>query len=265
LIFCDDKFDYFNLGQYQYLDPNGNDIQVQYWVDSLGFHQTDNLPQYELQPVTETPEVRAAREEHERLWKEAARLNGVDPDAHDLYNPSAEKLESESYDDDDQEGQVSNQHQSLTRYPVLPYADHIVPENAKSYGKIVGDSVVVESRNNEARSRFARQQQEIDEVTSEPRGFFYSFDYPAPFIVDRSAKLRQTLDTQASEPIESYIDIRFDNDKFDSITEKPNAIVRNQRASEQIRDRVIEEVHDVKEKSKKKISRGSVKFSSRTN
>lgn len=165
-----------------------------------------------MTPVTETPEVKQAREEHERLWKEAAKLNGIDPDLNDEYSPNAERLEDNSYDDDDQEpeGQVSNQHQSLSRYPVLPYSNHIKPDNARSFGKIDDDSVVIDAANiNNLRSRFARKQDnfdEDDEVPSEPRGFFYKFDYPVPVIVDRNARL-QSSEAQASENIETSIDI----------------------------------------------------------
>lgn len=238
------------------MDPWGNDIQVQYWVDSLGFHQTDNRPQFELQPVTETPEVRKAREEHERLWKEAARLNGVDPDVSDLYSSAAEKLENDNYEDDeDLEGQVSNQQQSLTRYPVLPYTEHIAPDNAKSFGKVTGDSVIIDTNNNDnQRSRFARQQRnEVEEVTSEPRGFFYSFDYQVPFIVDRNARLRQAPEAQASE----RFDVRVDSNNrnyFDEPSENVVSETQRPRVSENIRDKIVpeEEVHDVQTSPKQK-------------
>lgn len=239
----------YHSGQYQYIDPFGSDIQVQYWVDSLGFHQTDNHPRYNLQPVTETPEVKQAREEHARLWKEAARLNGVD-DSNDLYNTNADKLDDENYDDDQElEGQVSNQHQSLARYPVLPYTNHIAPENAKSFGKVIGDSVVVESINdNNLRSRFARQQQnEIEEVTSEPRGFFYSFDYPVPFIVDRNAKSKQLPEAQADEEIyeaSNLVDVRF-NHKRNS--ENFDAEPQASQVSQQSLGKIVpeDEIHTV--------------------
>lgn len=67
-------------GSYQYIDPNGENIVVQYWSDSLGFHQTDNRPKIVLEPVTDTPEVQAARAEHERLWNELARQARQNPD-----------------------------------------------------------------------------------------------------------------------------------------------------------------------------------------
>lgn len=188
---------------------------MQYWVDELGFHQSDNIPKYELQPVTETPEVKAARKEHERLWKAAAKLNGVDPDSNDEYSANAERLEGNNYDDDQElEGQVSNQHQSLTRYPILPYSNHIKPENARNFGKIDEDSVSVSAANiNNLRSRFARMpndfnDKEEEEVTSEPRGFFYRFDYPVPVISDRNARNRNLPEAQASENVETSADYR---------------------------------------------------------
>lgn len=67
-------------GSYKYIDPFGEEIEVKYWADSLGFHQTDNRPVIELTPVTETPEVRAAREAHLKAWEEAAALAANSPD-----------------------------------------------------------------------------------------------------------------------------------------------------------------------------------------
>lgn len=236
-----------------------------------------------MQPVTETPEVRQAREEHERLWKEAARLNGVDPDRNDLYNPNADRLADSSDDDENEEdldGQVSNQHQSLTRYPVLPYNEHIAPGNAKGFGKVVEDSVIVEPKINEARARFARQQQdEAEEVTSEPRGFFYSFDYPVPFIVDHKAKSKQVEESeaQASENLERLIDVRIDGNDIGTgapttttpapkevQVQKVEAIKRAPSESEKIRDGYAppEEVHDAQVSPKQKRTRGSVRFHS---
>lgn len=67
-------------GQYQYMDPFGEEVHVQYWSDAVGFHQTDNHPKFILEPVSETPEVRMAREHHEKAWKAAAELAAQDPD-----------------------------------------------------------------------------------------------------------------------------------------------------------------------------------------
>lgn len=67
-------------GTYQYVDADGENVVVNYWADSLGFHQTDNRPKIVLQPVQETEEVLAARRAHELAWKEAALAAKVNPD-----------------------------------------------------------------------------------------------------------------------------------------------------------------------------------------
>lgn len=229
---------------------------MQYWVDSLGYHQTDNHPRFDLKPVTETPEVKAAREEHERLWKEAARLNGVEPD---LYNPNADRLYDESFNGDNDrelEGQVSNQHQSFSRYPILPYSEHISPENAKSFGKVNDDTVVVESTNNNINlARFARQQrEEIEDVTSEPRGFFYSFDYPVPYIVERNMISRRGQIAEASENIPSIINVRSLEDKEETNTKFENTYREKVAADENI---LPLEVHDVQTSPKQQAAKAS--------
>lgn len=283
-------------GQYQYLDPWGNDVQVQYWSDGLGFHQTDNHPSYELKPVTETPDVRKAREEHERLWKEAARLNGVDPDAND-YISNVDRFESEADESDDDdgeeelEGQVSNQHQSLIRYPALPYSGHIVPSNARSFGRVVDDAVIVDSAKSGSEQpvvRFARQNEvveEEDEVASEPRGFFYSFDYPVPFLKRASSaaaseryETRVHVDEQQPLPLEVH-----DAQKRPSVIaasesrvqpRKVLAVEVNDMSKSEQRETLVKQqpaaviaAPSAKKPVKKTIasSRGSIKFKSNAN
>lgn len=239
------------LGNYQYKDPWNNDIQVQYWVDSLGFHQTDNRPKFELQPVTDTPEVQKAKEEHARLWNEAAKLNGIYSDSNESYNKNAEILESEHYTDDEQEleGHVSNQQQSLARYPVLSYSEHITPDTAREYGNVVDDSVVVEANEiNEVTARAVRKESEnlTEEVKSEPRGFFYSFDYPVQVIVDRIGSARAQPEAQA-EASEIHYDVRY-RDSEENLPETTFEYqTQHPRVSENIRDGLVpaEEIHDV--------------------
>lgn len=67
-------------GSYQYVDAEGENVIVNYWADSLGFHQTDNRPKVVLEPTQETEEVLAARRAHELAWKEAALAAKVNPD-----------------------------------------------------------------------------------------------------------------------------------------------------------------------------------------
>lgn len=237
VILLDFMFTYFFIitGQYRYMDPWGNDIEVQYWSDSLGFHQTDNRPKFDIQPVTETPEVRAAREEHERLWKEAARLNGIDADSNGYYNT----------DNDDLEGQVSNENEKVARYPLLSYTKHISSDNAEDFGDVRDDSVIVEATGKrEARSRFARQQDNVEEVTSEPRGFFYSFDYAVPHINDHGSA--RNIEGQSSDNIETYSRTNADNEETEAGDE--------QRISAKIAAGILsdDEVHDAQIHPKQK-------------
>lgn len=181
-----------------------------------------------------------------------------------MYNPNAERLENENYDDDQElEGQVSNQHQSLARYPVLPYSQHIAPQNAKRFGKVIDDSVIVES--NEIRSRFARQHQNEEEVTSEPRGFFYKFDYPVPFIAARNARSKRMPDALSSDTVESSSRNRLNrNNESPQKPLEPYADV--QRGSQSIVDGVVpeDEVHDVQTSPKQKIVSEKEGFEAKT-
>lgn len=68
-------------GAFKYIDANGDEIETKYWADSLGFHREDNRPVVELVPVTDTPEVKAAREAHDIAWKEAAARALENPDS----------------------------------------------------------------------------------------------------------------------------------------------------------------------------------------
>jgi hypothetical protein len=232
--------------------------------------------------VTETPEVRRAREEHEKLWIEAARLNGIDPHSND-YNPNIDRFENNSGDDSDDEaereleGQVSNQHQSLARYPVLPYSTHITPENSKKFGHAVDDSVIVDSVKRVVRQQ---QQSEVEEVTSTPRGFFYSFDYPVPY-------LRSLIDAQSSDNIDKKIDfsavdrlyhpLKIHNVQSRSIVSHENRVQR--QASSQTISRLPSATVEVKRNNsedvvknqskqdaankfvnRKVLNRGSIKF-----
>lgn len=62
-------------GSYSYVNGQGQEIKVEYWDDGTGFHHVDNLPKVELKPAEDTPEVKAAKEEHFRIWREQAERN----------------------------------------------------------------------------------------------------------------------------------------------------------------------------------------------
>jgi len=62
-------------GSYQFTYPNGRVYKVNYFADSQGFHQEDNRPKQEIEPVTDTPAVKAAKEAHFKKWNEIAAAN----------------------------------------------------------------------------------------------------------------------------------------------------------------------------------------------
>lgn len=57
-------------GSYSYFDPSGKENQVHYVADASGFRvAANNLPQKPAEPVRDTPEVEAAKEEHFKAWR----------------------------------------------------------------------------------------------------------------------------------------------------------------------------------------------------
>uniref|UniRef100_A0A336JYU1 CSON008856 protein n=1 Tax=Culicoides sonorensis TaxID=179676 RepID=A0A336JYU1_CULSO len=143
-------------GSYKYIDPFGEEIEVKYWADSLGFHQTDNRPVVELTPVTETPEVRAAREAHLKAWEEAAAQAGISPDPQsDIYNRNAIARDEE----------ISRREQEAE-----------LMRAAREEARLADPRI-------NGRSTYEPEEQELQ---GPPRGFFYNFDYPVNLIIPRS-------------------------------------------------------------------------------
>ncbi|XP_053687906.1 uncharacterized protein LOC128737315 [Sabethes cyaneus] len=180
-------------GSYQYVDPTGQDIVVQYWSDSLGFHQMDNRPEVVLKPVTETPEVQAARIAHLKAYKEAAELVRTGGPAYPFRRPVQNGVEEE---EDEVVGALSNQHQSLVRYPSLPYDKHISAETSPAASN---DAVVVEAKHTltKRQNPEGSYKEEEEEPQYDPKGFFYSFEYPVFNIVE-TEQARTRSQTQTS-------------------------------------------------------------------
>lgn len=154
-------------GSYKYLNGDGEEITVEYWADTLGFHQKDNIPIVPLVPVTDTPEVQAARLEHERAWKEAAIAAKayIDPKS-DIYNRLAIKGDA---DREEKEHALQLIAQSS--------------ENKES----VADS--------DNKYKSGQYEDEDNEPKGPPRGFFYSFDYPVSTLISHgSAKVKRSAD-----------------------------------------------------------------------
>jgi len=62
-------------GAYNYISGDGQEIKVEYWDDGTGFHQIDNVPKILPQQIEDSPEVKAAKDEHARIWAEEAERN----------------------------------------------------------------------------------------------------------------------------------------------------------------------------------------------
>lgn len=139
-----------------------------------------------------------------KAWAAAAKAAREKPDPmSDIYNANSNKLDEEQSEADQAMeiiSGVANQQQSLSRYPNLPYTNHIKPDEEGAFSH---DSVVVETvgeaRDNKKIAQI-RLQDEVDEVEpSNPRGFFYNFDYPVELILANSDEQRQQRSISTNE------------------------------------------------------------------
>ncbi|KPJ15866.1 Cuticle protein 6 [Papilio machaon] len=164
-------------GSYVYKNNNDQLVKVRYWADSQGFHQEDNLPKVELKPAEETPEVRAARLEHERAWQLARAASLLAPLPQE-YQAAASELQ----------GAVVA---APAQYPVVAARAQVPVVAAPAQNPVVA----ARAQDPQPRKGKAYQQQyyttttttttEEPEPTGPPRGFFYSFTYPVSVIVPK--------------------------------------------------------------------------------
>ncbi|KAK3926253.1 Cuticle protein 6 [Frankliniella fusca] len=203
-------------GSYSYRDPTGKIVKVNYWDDGDGFHVAGNsLPSESDVPeqVTETPEVAAARLQHEHMHAQALQ--------------AALLAGSGSWEESDQprvEGGggdlppvYAEDGTELRRYPAPQHASLYDPSHVHDADR---DAVIITNPDLEPDSfndiqlfrglrarargyhprgaragpasgrarRAAQQQPEQDEQVDQQDqaktdGFFYSFRYPAPVLV----------------------------------------------------------------------------------
>lgn len=112
----------------------------------------------------------------------------------DVYNANSNKLDEEQSEADQAMeiiSGVSNQQKSLPRYPNIPYTNQIKDDEEGAFSH---DSVVIET-NGEARDikKLAkiRIENEEEEEPTNPRGFFYNFDYPVQLILENTDDRQQ--------------------------------------------------------------------------
>ncbi|XP_022914296.2 uncharacterized protein [Onthophagus taurus] len=139
-------------GSYQYINGGGQEIKVKYWDNGNGFHQEDNIPQILPRQVEDSPEVKAAKEEHLRRWQEEAERNSKPPAYPYSQQPQDSQSNYNNYNNVDYSGQYS--------------------ENQQNYAQTT-----------EAPSKWEYKPSE--EEKGPPRGFFYKFDYPVGVIVSQ--------------------------------------------------------------------------------
>uniref|UniRef100_A0A146LU40 Cuticle protein 6 n=1 Tax=Lygus hesperus TaxID=30085 RepID=A0A146LU40_LYGHE len=113
-------------GSYSYVDPYGNVVRMQYWDEGNGIHMAGNsLPVAVHQEAQYTPEVRAAREEHFRLYEAALatlRAAGLD----DSPDHESERYPSGDYEEDPN----PQSSEEVAEEEAPPSDDTVIVENA---------------------------------------------------------------------------------------------------------------------------------------
>lgn len=125
-----------------------------------------------MQPVTETPEVAAARAAHQRAWEAAARAAKRNPDPmSDIYNANSNRLDEEQSERDQTMEILAS-----------------VVSNVDSAAAVAAQDGAESRQNNQ----YERLRNEVeggdDQSSSEPRGFFYNIDYPVNVLVDNALR-----------------------------------------------------------------------------
>ncbi|PSN35579.1 hypothetical protein C0J52_24407 [Blattella germanica] len=170
------------------IEARSEDGTVQYWDDGSGFHAAgNNLPGTFAevpQPVQDTPEVTAAKEQHFQLFQQALAAAVASGDStEDVPAPSKPKpiepdQEGVVVESDDPNSVQEDDQQELTRYPNLQN----FPQNLFDPTQIHDanrEAVIVDNPDipSENSLRTAKTLQHV------PGGFFYSFRYPVPMYV----------------------------------------------------------------------------------
>ncbi|XP_034238911.1 uncharacterized protein LOC117643884 [Thrips palmi] len=202
-------------GSYSYRDPTGKIVKVNYWDDGDGFHVAGNTLPTENdvpEPVTETPEVAAARLQHEASYAHALQAailsgNGDESDQTRVEGPSGDLPPVYDADGTELRRYPAPQHASLYDPSHLHDAerDAVIINNPDLEADSFNDVQLFRSVGSRARGYHPRvqhprhgsgvrarrqleqdqhdQQDEQNQQQDKKDGFFYSFHYPAPVLV----------------------------------------------------------------------------------
>ena len=162
---------------------------MQYWDDGTGFHAAgNNLPglyaQDIPQPVQDTPEVTAAKEQHFQLFQQAlaaAVASGDDTTKLPVKPPVEQDQEGVVVESDDPNNLPEDDVQELTRYPNLQN----FPQNLFDPTQVHDanrEAVIVDNPDITARTGKTLQESPVAE-NKPPGGFFYSFRYAVPMYI----------------------------------------------------------------------------------
>ncbi|KAJ8961173.1 hypothetical protein NQ318_008854 [Aromia moschata] len=154
-------------GAYNYIAGDGQEIKVQYWDDGTGFHQIDNVPQILPKQVDDSPEVKAAKEKFLARWHQEAERN-----SHPIANP----YDNQQYDS-----------QQYDAHAAFPQSNPNQVDYTGQYSE--KQNFVVP---NPPLRQLPRQQDEEEDTTGPPRGFFYSYDYPVGIIVNKEGLVQKS-------------------------------------------------------------------------
>ncbi|CAH1391396.1 unnamed protein product [Nezara viridula] len=106
-------------GSYSYIDPYGHIVKMQYWDDGTGFHIAGNALHGDGRPAY-TPEVKAAREQHLRIYKQtlaaAQHLLQQSDDSSYSDNPDHGSVQDINQYEDVSQVQVHKEHQDNSLY-----------------------------------------------------------------------------------------------------------------------------------------------------
>lgn len=113
----------------------------------------------------------------------------------DVYNANSNKLDEEQSEADQAMeiiSGVANQQQGLSRYPNIVATNQLQEDEEGAFSH---DSVVIESsgesRDSKKLGKIRIENEDVEEEPSNPRGFYYSFDYPVQLILKNSDDRQQ--------------------------------------------------------------------------
>lgn len=172
----------------------------------------------------------------------------------DVYNANSNKLDEEQSEADQAMeiiSGVANQRQSTNRHSNLAYTNQIQEDEEGAFSH---DSVVIEttgeSRDNQKLGKLRIEKEEDEEEPSNPRGFFYNFDYPVQLILqnsddrqqrsivaeEKNAKMPKTDESELNSSLEAEVADYKIVKRSENSKDTGHISEKNDKPSEQVED-----------------------------